>query len=100
MNDIPVNELKMWIEMESERFRNPVFRLFHAELETVYEEFNMYQDMDDMRLNNALMKGLFPTHPLGRSVIGLPEHLKKPFDGEYHAVLQNMVGATQTIFSR
>ena len=78
MNDVPVNELKKWIEMEAERFRNPVLRLFHTELETVYEEFNMYQDMDDMRLNNALMKGLFPTHPLGRDVIGYPEHLKNP----------------------
>ena len=78
MNDIPVNELKKWIEMESERFRNPVLRLFHTELETVYEEFNMYQDMDNMRLNNALMKGLFPTNPLGRDIIGFPEHLKNP----------------------
>ncbi len=78
MNDIPVNELKKWVEMEAERFRNPVLRLFHTELETVYEEFNMYQDMDDMRLNNALMKGLFPTHPLGRDIIGFPEHLKNP----------------------
>ena len=64
--------------MECERFRNPVLRLFHTELETVYEEFNMYQDMDDMRLNNALMKGLFPTNPLGRDIIGFPEHLKNP----------------------
>jgi len=78
INDIPVNDLKKWIEMESERFRNPVLRLFHTELETVYEEFNMYQDMDDMRLNNALMKGLFPTNPLGRDIIGFPEHLKNP----------------------
>jgi zinc protease len=78
MNDIPVNELQKWVEMESERFRNPVLRLFHTELETVYEEFNMYQDMDDMRLRNALMKGLFPTNPLGRDIIGFPEHLKNP----------------------
>ena len=78
MNDIPVNELKKWVEMESERFRNPILRLFHTELEAVYEEFNMYQDMDRMRLNNAIMKGLFPTHPLGRDIIGYPEHLKNP----------------------
>ena len=78
INDIPVNELNKWVEMEGERFRNPVLRLFHTELETVYEEFNMYQDMDDMRLNNAMMSGLFPTHPLGRDIIGFPEHLKNP----------------------
>jgi zinc protease len=78
LNDIPVNQLKKWLEMESERFRNPVLRLFHTELEAVYEEFNMYQDMDEMRLNNALMSGLFPTNPLGRDIIGYPEHLKNP----------------------
>ncbi len=78
MNDIPVNELNKWIEMESERFRNPILRLFHTELEAVYEEFNMDQDRDDSRLNDAIMKGLFPYHPLGRNVIGFPEHLKNP----------------------
>ena len=78
INNIPSNELKKWIEMETERFKDPVLRLFHTELETVYEEFNMYQDMDEVKLNNSLMSGLFPTHPLGRDVIGYPEHLKNP----------------------
>ena len=56
----------------------PVLRLFHTELETVYEEFNMGQDRDGDRQFQALMEGLFPHHPLGRDVIGLPEHLKNP----------------------
>jgi predicted Zn-dependent peptidase len=55
-----------------------VLRLLHTELETVYEEFNMYQDMDGSRASNALFEGLFPHHPYGRDVIGLPEHLKNP----------------------
>ncbi|MBK8383836.1 MAG: insulinase family protein [Ignavibacteria bacterium] len=38
VNDIPSNQIKTWLELESERFRNPVMRLFHTELETVYEE--------------------------------------------------------------
>ena len=78
MNDIPSNELEKWLMLESERFENIVLRLFHTELETVYEEFNMYQDMDRMRAHEALMKETFPNHPYGRSVIGLPEHLKNP----------------------
>lgn len=49
INNIPSNELKKWIEMETERFKDPVLRLFHTELETVYEEFNMYQDMDEVK---------------------------------------------------
>ena len=38
VNDIPSNKLDQWLSMEAERFRNPVMRLFHTELETVYEE--------------------------------------------------------------
>ncbi|MEZ5084333.1 MAG: insulinase family protein [Bacteroidales bacterium] len=78
MNDIPSNELEKWLKLERERFGDMVLRLFHTELETVYEEFNMYQDMDRSRASNALFEGLFPTHPYGRDVIGEPEHLKNP----------------------
>lgn len=78
INDIPSNELKKWAELESERFKHMVLRLFHTELETVYEEFNMYQDNDNSRANQVLMHTLFPHHPYGRDVIGLPEHIKNP----------------------
>jgi predicted Zn-dependent peptidase len=78
INDIPSNELEKWLMLESERFKDIVLRLFHTELETVYEEFNMYQDMDAARADEALMKSVFPNHPYGRDVIGLPEHLKNP----------------------
>jgi len=78
MNDIPSNELKKWLTLEANRFGETVLRLFHTELETVYEEFNMYQDRDNSRANTILAKALFPTHPLGRDVIGYPEHLKNP----------------------
>ena len=38
INDIPSNQIERWLKLEAERFRAPVFRLFHTELETVYEE--------------------------------------------------------------
>ncbi len=78
INDIPVNEFEKWVMLESERFSDMVLRLFHTELETVYEEYNMYQDMDYSRADIALMKALFPNHPYGRQVIGLAEHIKNP----------------------
>ncbi len=78
INNIPVNEMEKWIKMEFNRFDDPVLRLFHTELETVYEEFNMYQDKDQMRANNKMMNGLFPKNPIGRDVIGYPDHLKNP----------------------
>lgn len=36
--DLPANRIDHWAKIEAERFANPVFRLFHTELETVYEE--------------------------------------------------------------
>ncbi|NRA48824.1 MAG: insulinase family protein, partial [Phaeodactylibacter sp.] len=44
INNIPSNELDRWMRLESERFRMMALRLFHTELETVYEEFNIGQD--------------------------------------------------------
>lgn len=78
MNDIPSNELRRWLEVEYNRFGDIALRLFHTELETVYEEFNMYQDRDYTRASNMLSKAIFPNGPLGRDIIGYPEHLKNP----------------------
>ncbi len=77
-NDIPANELKRWLTLEKNRFGDVALRLFHTELETVYEEFNMYQDRDQSRAYEQYGKALFPKNPLGRDVIGYPEHLKNP----------------------
>lgn len=77
-NEIPSNELERWLMLERERFENLVLRLFHTELETVFEEFNMNQDRDGRKVNNKVMSTLFPSHPYGVSVIGKAEHLKNP----------------------
>lgn len=79
INDIPSNEFEKWLKLESERFSSLVLRLFHTELETVYEEFNMYQDEDWSRASEALDAALFKVHPYGtQTVIGKAEHLKNP----------------------
>ena len=78
IEDIPSNEIDRWLKLEQERFSNIALRLFHTELETVYEEYNMSQDRDGRRLNSALMRALFPKHPLGRQILGLADHLKNP----------------------
>lgn len=79
LNDIPSNELERWMHLESERFRMMALRLFHTELETVYEEFNMIQDKDFRKVNNAIRQALFPKHPYGtQTTIGKADHLKNP----------------------
>ena len=78
-NKIPQNELEKWARIESDRFGELVLRLFHTELEAVYEEFNMGQDDDMRKKYEAMLAGLFPTHPYGQqTTIGTSEHLKNP----------------------
>ncbi|PWN63683.1 peptidase M16 [Chryseobacterium phosphatilyticum] len=78
-NNIPNNELEKWLKIEKERFSEIVLRLFHTELESVYEEFNRAQDNDTRLVNYELMAALFPTHPNGQqTTLGKPEHLKNP----------------------
>lgn len=79
MNKIPSNQLDKWLILEKERFGELVLRLFHTELEAVYEEFNRSQDNDGRKVSFALMDALFPTHPYGQqTTIGKAEHLKNP----------------------
>ncbi len=78
-NNIPSNELEKWMVVEKERFSELVLRLFHTELEAVYEEFNRSQDNDGRLVNFELMNALFPDTPYGQqTTIGKSEHLKNP----------------------
>lgn len=78
-NKIPANELNKFLLLEKERFSKLVLRLFHTELEAVYEEFNRSQDNDGRKAYYAMMDALFPTHPYGQqTTIGTSEHLKNP----------------------
>ncbi len=79
INDIPSVKIRQWLDIEKERFQDPVFRLFHTELETVYEEKNMSLDSDDDNVFDSLFSGLFPTHTYGtQTTLGTAEHLKNP----------------------
>lgn len=79
VNDIPSNQLKKWLKVEGERFRKPVLRIFHTELEAVYEEKNISLDNDQSKLWETLFASLFPTHTYGtQTTIGTIEHLKNP----------------------
>lgn len=79
VEDIPANEVDNWARIEADRFRNPVIRGFHTELETIYEEKNMSLTRDSRKVWEALDAALFPHHPYGtQTVLGTQEHLKNP----------------------
>jgi len=77
--DIPSNAIDKYLAVQAERFREPVFRLFHTELEAVYEEKNRGLDNDGRKMYETMLAALFPTHNYGQqSTIGTIEHLKNP----------------------
>lgn len=78
-NDIPSNQLERWIELEADRFGDMVPRIFHTELEAVYEEKNRSLDSDGRKVAEVINTELFPTHQYGtQTTIGTIEHLKNP----------------------
>lgn len=77
--DFPANATDKFLALQAERFRNPIFRIFHTELEAVYEEKNRGLDNDGWKLNEKMFELLFPTHNYGQqTTIGTIEHLKNP----------------------
>ncbi|MFN8276639.1 MAG: insulinase family protein [Chitinophagales bacterium] len=79
VNDIPSNALEKWLSVEGDRFQNLVLRIFHTELEAVYEEFNISTANDGEWSWQAVDSMLMPNHPYGtQTTIGLSSHLKNP----------------------
>ena len=77
--DFPANATDKFLALQAERFRNPVFRIFHTELEAVYEEKNRGLDNDAWKMDEKMSALLFPTHNYGQqTTIGTIEHLKNP----------------------
>jgi len=77
--DIPANVIDKFLAVQSERFRQPVLRLFHTELEAVYEEKNRSLDDDGDKIFDTMFANLFPNNNYGKqTTIGTIEHLKNP----------------------
>lgn len=78
-NSFPPNQIERWLEVNSRRFINPVFRLFQSEMETVFEEKNSYDDQFFTYIFDTFQQHLFKNHPYGRqTILGKTEHLKNP----------------------
>ncbi len=79
VNEIPSNQLEKWLKIESNRFSDMVPRIFHTELEAVYEEKNISLDNDGRKSSELMFATLFPNHQYGtQTTIGTIEHLKNP----------------------
>ncbi|AIZ65020.1 peptidase M16 [Hymenobacter sp. DG25B] len=77
--DIPSNQIEKWAAIQAERFGELVPRLFHTELEAVYEEKNRGLDNDFNKEFEALNASLYRKHQYGtQTTIGTIQHLQNP----------------------
>jgi predicted Zn-dependent peptidase len=77
-NSFSPQYLAHWAEVNSERFLDPVFRLFQGELETVYEEKNMRADRMGGMTAEKVLERFFQPHPYAFPIVGSTENLKNP----------------------
>ncbi len=78
-DDVPASAIDKYLAVQGERFRYPVLRIFHTELEAVYEEKNRGLDADGNKVFEKLFAELFKNHNYGlQTTIGTIEHLKNP----------------------
>lgn len=77
-SDFRPQYFEQWAEINSERLIHPVFRLFQSELETVYEEKNMYSDNIWRSAYETMDASFFAGTPYQYTVIGTTENLKNP----------------------
>ncbi len=68
---LPENRMELWFSLESDRFKNPVFREFYKEKEVVREERRMRTESQPVgRLLEEFLAVAYTAHPYGRPVVG------------------------------
>ena len=77
-NRFPAHQMERWLTLYSDRLIHPVFRTFQAELENVFEEYNMYSDDNSQHVQTFINEQLYKGSAYSRDIIGFPEDLKNP----------------------
>jgi len=67
---LPSNQAELWFFLESERFRDPVFRDFYKERDVVMEERRLMESQPIGRLIEEFQAVAYKSHPYGEGVIG------------------------------
>ena len=68
---LPENKIELWFNLESARFKNPVFREFYVEKEVIKEERRMRTENNPIgRLLEEFLRVAYAGHPYGNPVVG------------------------------
>ncbi len=67
---LPSNCLELFMFLESDRYKNPVFREFYSEREVIMEEMRLGENDPEDVLSHRFLAAAFEAHPYGRPIIG------------------------------
>jgi predicted Zn-dependent peptidase len=68
---MPANKLELWAYLESERFRDPVFREYYKERDVVMEERRLRTDSQPIgRMIEQVLAAAYTAHPYGQPTVG------------------------------
>jgi predicted Zn-dependent peptidase len=74
---LPSNRIELWFLLESERFRQPVFREFYKERDVVLEEYRMRIESNPQgKLMQTFLATAFAAHPYRVSGAGWPSDIQ------------------------
>ncbi len=74
--NVPANKLELWMWMESERIRRPVFREFYAERDVVFEERRMRTESTPLGKFSEEFNAMFwESSPYSWPVVGWPSDI-------------------------
>ncbi len=74
--ELPNDALELWAKLESERIKEPVFRQFYTERNTVYEERLMrYESDPQSKLFEDFLSIAFMAHPYRHPTIGYKSNI-------------------------
>lgn len=75
---LPKNRLELWAEIESSRFKQPVFREYYPERKVILEERRMrYDSRPQSLLYELYLKTAFGFSPYGKPVIGFASNIPR-----------------------
>ncbi|MDL2717743.1 MAG: pitrilysin family protein [Acidobacteriota bacterium] len=73
---VPKNKLELWMWMESDRLKAPVFREFYSERDVVFEERRLRTESTPTgRLDEAFEEMFWHGHPYSWPVVGYPSDI-------------------------
>ncbi len=74
---LPPEKIELFFWIEAERWKNAVFRQFHAEKDVVREERRLMENRPGSAFREETEKALYGSHPYSHPVIGYHEDLRR-----------------------